>query len=346
MPNPLQHDLDHILAHTEGLWEELRGQRLFVTGGTGFFGRWILESFAYANDVFRLDSEAVVLTRNHAAFAARAEHLAMHSAIRFHDGDVRDFRFPAGCFSYVIHAATDASARMNVEKPLLMFDTIAAGTRRVLDFAVQAGARKLLLTSSGAVYGRQPSGLAHVPEDYRGSPDPLNAVSAYGEGKRVAELLCSLYAGQNGLEVKIARCFAFVGPFLPMDRHYAIGNFIRDATHGKAIVVLGDGSARRSYLYAADLAVWLWTILFRGQSCLAYNVGSDRELTIGDVANMVAECTHGGPVEIRGTRTLDNNTERYVPDVSRARTLLGLSPAVDLRDAICRTLQYMKNCGG
>lgn len=342
MSSILQNDLDFVLARTESLWEEVRGKRIFITGGTGFFGRWLLESFAHANDALQLCAEAWVLTRNRDSFQIRAPHLATHPAIRFHDGDVRDFRFPDGAFSHVIHAATEASARLNTEEPLLMFETIVRGTWRVLDFAVRAGAGKFLLTSSGAVYGRQPSSLSHIPEDYRGAPDPLDPASAYGAGKRTAELLCTLYATRHGLETRIARCFAFVGPFLPVDRHYAVGNFLRDALGGGPVVVSGDGSARRSYLYAADLTVWLWTILFRGPSCAVYNVGSDRDISIEELAAMVAECAGGGPVVIQGTRGERTETERYVPDVSRARTRLGLDLTTDLRDAVCRTLRHIK----
>ena len=219
MTNALADDLDHILAHTEGLWDELRGQRLFITGGTGFFGCWLLESLLWANDRLALGTSAVVLTRDPGAFRAKAPHLAGHPSIQLLEGDVAAFPFPSGHFSHVIHAATEASAQLNREQPLRMFDTIVEGTRHVLDFASQSGARKLLLTSSGAVCGRQPPDVTHVPEDYLGAPDPADPLSAYGEGKRAAELLCALYARPGGLEAKIARCFAFVGPYLPLDAH-------------------------------------------------------------------------------------------------------------------------------
>ncbi len=341
MNNPLSADLDHVLAHTEGLWEELRGQRIFITGGTGFFGCWLLESFCWANDKLGLGAEAMVLTRQPAAFRLKAPHLAAHPAVALLEGDVRRFDFPTGRFSHVIHAATESSTRLNAEDPLLMLDTIVEGTRRTLNFAVQCGARKLLLTSSGAVYGPQPPNLTHIPEAYRGAPDPLEPGSAYGEGKRLAEQLCALYHTHNALDVKIARCFAFVGPYLPLDAHFAIGNFIRDALAGGPIKIMGDGSPYRSYLYAADLAVWLWTILLRGQPNQPYNVGSKEGHTIRQIAEQVGVLRQP-PVSVRCARdpVPDQPASRYVPGTARAQTELGLQATVGLAEGIRRTMAW------
>jgi len=340
--NPLANDLDHVLAHTQGLWDELRGQRLFITGGTGFFGCWLLESFCWANDKLGLNASAVVLTRDSAAFQRKAPHLAGHPAITLQAGDVRTFAFPEGRFSHVIHAATEASAKLNAENPLLMFDTIVEGTRRTLEFARQSGAQKFLLTSSGAVYGKQPPEMTHIPEEYTGAPDPSAPASAYGEGKRAAELLCALYAKQYGLQPKIAHCFAFVGPYLPLDAHFAIGNFIRDAQSGGPIRVNGDGTPYRSYLYAADLAVWLWTILLRGKSGCPYNVGSDEDHTILEVARTVADVARlpASAIQVAQTPVPGALPARYVPAVQRARTELNLNVSIGLADAVKRTLDF------
>ena len=342
--NLLAADLEHIFSHTRELWEEMRGQKIFITGGTGFFGCWLLESFAWANAQLNLQAEALVLTRDPAGFQKKAPHLAENPAIRFHAGDVRDFVFPEGRFRFVIHAATEASAKLNQENPLLMLDTIVEGTRRTLDFAVHCGAKKFLLASSGAVYGPQPADLTHIPEEYSGAPAPQETGSAYGQGKRMAEHLCALYEKQRGLEIKIARCFAFVGPHLPLDAHFAVGNFMRDALRGGPIQIGGDGTPFRSYLYAADLAIWLWTILFRGASGRPYNVGSSRDLTILQIAAAVNRAFENKlAVSIAQKSISGKPAPRYVPSTRRAEEELKLCERIALDAAIHKTTEWHRH---
>lgn len=334
-------DLDLILQETRMLWEPMRGQRLFITGGTGFFGCWLLESFCHINRVLDLKASATVLTRNPTRFQAKTPHLANDSSLELLAGDVRNFNFPDGKFSFVIHAATEASAKQAVDAPLEMLSTIVAGTERALDFATSHGAIRFLLTSSGAVYGKQPSAIAHLPEEYTGCPEPLDPASVYAEGKRIAELQCALYQKVKGIECAIARCWAFCGPHLPLDAHFAVGNFIRDVLECKPIQIQGDGTPRRSYLYAADLAIWLWTMLFRGPALVPINIGSEEDLSILEIAQTVARVLKPDTeIHVAGTPVSGAAPSRYVPAVRRARELLGLRQIISLEEAVRRTAAW------
>lgn len=346
--NRLALDLEFIAPSTPNLWGELRGQRIFLTGGTGFFGCWLVESFCHINRLLSLDARMTILTRNPEGFAQKCPYLVSDPAVNLHCGDVRDFVFPDGEYRYVIHAATETWARQTANAPLEMLSTIIAGTERTLEFAATHGAQKFLLTSSGAVYGKQPAGMTHVPESYAGAPDPLDPAGVYAEGKRVSELLCSTYGKRAGLdsrlECKIARCWAFCGPHLPLDRHFAIGNFIGDVLAGRPIQIQGDGTPRRSYLYAGDLAVWLWTLLFKAPALTPLNVGSERDVSILELAQIVA-ATLNPKTEIRvlGQPVEGAEPARYVPSVDRARELLGLREITPLEECIRRTAAWHRS---
>lgn len=333
--NPLARDLEHVLEHTPGVWDELRNSRVFVTGGTGFFGCWLLETWAYAWDRGIPNASMTVLTRSVEAFRRKAPHLAQHPSIRLVEGDVRSFTLPDASFTHVIHAASDATPSLCAERPQLVTDTIVEGTRRVLDLAASAGAPRFLFTSSGAVYGSQPPSLSHVPETFLGAADQNPQRGVYAQAKRTAELLCEEYGRDRGVRCIPARCFAFTGPYLPLDAHFAIGNFILDRVQRRPIRILGDGTTVRSYLYAADLAIWLWTMLVAGEPARPYNVGSERAVSIADLARMVAA---GLPVEIAQPPQPGRLPDRYVPACVRARTELNLKELIPLEDAISRTV--------
>ncbi len=342
MAQPLpQGDLDFILRRTPDLWNELRNQRIFLTGGTGFFGSWLLESLLAANSANALGVQITVLTRNPEAFRRLQPHSALHPAVTLWSGDVRDFAFPLGEFRHVIHAATETWARPGSGSAVDLLDTILGGTERVLRFAATHGTEKLLYASSGAVYGPQPQDIPQISEQHPGAPDPLALDSAYGEGKRAGEALCASYVRQFGLACKIARCFAFAGPLLPLDQHFAFGNFIRDALRNEPIHIRGDGTARRSYMYAADLARWLWTMLLRAPAAEAFNVGSPQSVSIKELAVTVQNAlgsTSG--IKIDGQAMLGAPVQQYVPCVQKAEAYLGLHCEVSLEEAIRKTARY------
>ncbi len=330
-------DREEIYERLETDWRGLAGARLFLTGGTGLIGRWMLEVLRDANERLSLGVEVDILTRNPAGFVHKAPHLAGYAPFHLVSGDVLSLQAAGQRYSHVIHAATDASADLNENDSLKMFDTVVIGTRRALDFARAVGAGRFYFLSSGAVYGAQPWSVEHVGEDYPGGPGLTTHRSAYAEGKRAAEMLCTIYAKQFGLDVVVARIFALLGPLLTLDIHFAAGNFIRDAINGQSVIVIGNGRAVRSYLYTADLTVWLWTILLRAPNGAVYNVGSEEAISIGELAERIAVRLADGAYAILGKADPGWNPGRYVPSTEKIRTELGLSATVGLDEAIRRT---------
>jgi dTDP-glucose 4,6-dehydratase len=342
--HPLARDLQHVIAHTDGLWDEMRRQSVFVTGGTGFIGRWMLESLLWANDLLGLQAHVMVLSRRPGAFALTAPHLAGHPAVTLLEGDVRSFAYPDGKFSHVLHLAKESDPTQDAVPRPASFATSAAGMERVLAFAASHGTTKLLFTSSGAVYGRQPVGCERLKEDYVGTLPPEDPKAGYALGKRAAESLCRAAAEESDVRAKIARCFTFVGPYMDFEAGYAIGNFIRDSICRDALEVNGDGTPLRSYLYAADLAVWLWTILFVGDKATPYNVGSPDAISIADLAGLVARVSGGGKaVHIaKSSPPRSALPARYIPDTSRATSQLGLKVEIGLEEAVRRTARWYR----
>jgi nucleoside-diphosphate-sugar epimerase len=333
-------DLQDVVSRVGPHWHELRGARVFLTGGTGFFGIWLTETFLRANEELGLGAELTVLTRDETAFLRKYPHLADVKGLRFHSGDIRDFSPPSGSFSHVIHAATPVTPLTSPKLAWETLDIILSGTRRLLDFAANSGCRRLLLTSSGAVYGVQPPNLHGFPETWSGAPETIGVAAAYGEGKRAAETMCARHAALYGYELRISRCFAFAGPGLELNGHLAIGNFVRDALAGIPPVVMGNPSTVRSYLYASDLAVGLWMQLLAGDAPPAMNLGSDRAISLGELAELIRRLLlPDSPAPMAG---IDSPTSgpRYVPDITLSRQSLGLTPSVSLEDSILRMARH------
>ncbi|HJV26692.1 MAG TPA: NAD-dependent epimerase/dehydratase family protein [Aromatoleum sp.] len=337
-----EQEIDAVVRRFDTGWDTLRGARLFITGGTGYFGRWLLPLLARADETLGLDLQVTALSRAPERFLAEVPDLEKHPSIAFHRGDVRDFEFPAGEFTHVIHAATTAAAATfhRTEDPLTKFDTSYYGTRRTLEFAAERRIGRMLMLSSGSYYGPLLPEYDSYPENYPAAPEPTNLEVSVGHAKRAAEFLCSAFADRHNLSFSTARCFTFLGPHLPLDLHYAAGNFIRDALHGDAITVAGDGTPIRSYMYTGDLMVWLLALLTRGQNGRAYNVGSDEPVTIGDLARRIGHLV-APQKPVRILRQVEGPVTRnvYVPEVRRARTELGLDFWTSLDESILRTAE-------
>jgi nucleoside-diphosphate-sugar epimerase len=327
-------DLAEIVKRSEKDLLELRGGRLFVTGGTGFFGKWLVGALIYASKEMDLDLRLTILSRDPASFVEKYPEISHEAGIDFQRGDITDFPVTGAEYDFILHGAADTIAIAGAAQEERRGQAIVEGTRRVLALARNSDTRRLLNISSGAVYGATAGRQGGAAEDDYETATPL---TAYARAKREAESLCA----ESQLDFVTARAFAFLGPHLALDAHYAAGNFLRDAQSGGPIRVRSDGTALRSYLYPSDLVAWLLRLLIRGQSGRAYNVGSDEATSTGDLAGRIAAAAPHRPEVIVQSSEPPGSQNIYLPNIARARSELDLAVEVNLEEAIHRTLVWL-----
>jgi UDP-glucuronate decarboxylase len=320
-------------------WSELNGESIFITGGTGFFGTSLLYSLLRVRKTQPLDIKITLLTRNISVFSKKHPLLFTSDFIDCLEGDIRNFAFPEKKYSKIFHlATTSATETFNGEDQLNKYKLLVDGTERLMQFAGKCGVKKVLFTSSGIVYGELLDGITSVDESYSGAPSTIVANSALAHGKRSAEFLISYYADKYNFDYVIARCFSFVGPDLPLDIHYAVGNFIFDALYKDVIEVKGDGLAVRSYLDTNDLIVWLLRLMSRKCDHNIYNVGSDQQISISKLAHLISEViSPNKKIKICGdsNHSIGNfNRDYYVPNIDRIRLEHKVNIWTDLRESI------------
>lgn len=340
----IQQDIETIVRIVGSDLNRLQGKRLFITGGTGFIGTWLLETISWLNDRWDRPCIVYVLTRNPQAFAHKMSHLTERSDFFFLQGDISSFEYPAHECDFVIHAAAPAGPNIVNRNSLDVAETIVNGTRHILELSLRKQVESILYISSGAVYGSQPSDLERVPEDYLGAPDITNPRSAYGEAKRYGEVLCALYLQRMGIPVRIARPFTFIGCYQNLDSGFAVTDFIKNSLCGLPIEIQGDGTTVRSYCYSADLTIALLKILLGGRAGRAYNVGSEDSISIRELAHRIVAIS-GAAVEIKVMQPTQTKRSpaRYVPDISRLRTELDYEPHYSLDESLKRTINWAQN---
>ena len=310
--------------------------KLLLTGGTGFFGRALLRRWIDDEKYGTRLPDVTVLTRSPESFLVRYPEFFGKEWLRFHKGNILDYTsLPHNkTFTHILHGATESTIGPSLQN-LQQYDEIVNGTRNILDYAVKINVSRVLLTSSGGVYGPQPETLGEIPESYLGIPDPLDPLSAYSMAKRASEHLCCLYNDRFGVETVVARCFSFVGQDLPLNAHFAIGNFIYDALHSDEITVAGNGAPIRTYMNQADLASWLMCILDRGIAGHAYNVGSDKGITISELAYLVRDIlSPSKSVVFMDTAATFQGRNMYIPDIRLAKRELNLDVRISLNESI------------
>ena len=331
-------DLGFICSNCLPDLKSISNKSILITGGSGFFGKWFIESIAFANINFSLNISLTLITRDKSIFLLNNPKFIYFNFLTIVEGNILKKQNIKGDFDYLLHmATTTAHETFTGELDESKVKTLEVGTENIIDFAIKNKIPKLLFTSSGVIYGQ--SDKMHLMEqDFVKSPI-VNKGTGLAQGKILAETIITNRCRSHNINYKIARCFSFVGPYLPLDIHYAIGNFINDARQNRPIVLRSEGKSVRSYLYIADTIIWLLKLLVCDEEGV-FNVGSERQITIYDLAHKVRDMiSPSSDVVIVHKDLTEGNFTRdiYVPSVSKIKSSLGVEECTSLEDSILKT---------
>jgi dTDP-glucose 4,6-dehydratase len=306
--------------------------RVLITGGAGFLGSHLSDRFlAEGHSVIAMDN---LITGN----ADNIAHLFGHERFRFMKHDVTDYIYVDGPLDAVLHFASPASPVDYLELPIQTLKVGALGTHKALGLAKEKHAR-FLLASTSEVYG-DPQ-IHPQSESYYGHVNPIGPRGVYDEAKRFAEAMTMAYHRSHGVETRIVRIFNTYGPRMRLRDGRVVPNFIQQALRGEPLTVYGDGSQTRSFQYVDDLVEGVYRLLLSDQ-VEPVNIGNPQERTILQFAEVINELTgNTAGIVRRDMRTQDDPQVRQ-PDITRARTVLGWEPQIDVYEGLNRTIPWFR----
>ena len=329
MLNPvLKEDFDFILGRVTPRFKELAGRDLLITGAAGFVGSYLMDLLTYANQCY-FERPVKVIGLDNWVAASRAPAQSEHVKLT---RNLFDYRV-----DYCIHAASIASPKLYLAKPLETLEANVNLTRRVLEWSTAAAA--VLYLSTSEVYGATP--VVPTPEGDWGHASFASDRAVYHESKRYAELLCHVYHQRFAVPVKVARPFYIYGPGESLDDGRLVPQLIKAALAGSEFPIYGDGWATRSLCYVSDAVEQLFAVLLDGQPGEPYNVGSTEEVSIFEFAWRVGKRLFP---QLRVGEVPDHPVtvdapNRRLPDLRRVLRL-AQPPAIDLQRGLQRTYRY------
>ena len=350
----VRRDLDFMCDALREELPYLSGKNLLITGGAGFLGYYLVQLALHWNRRSGGPPLRVTVLDSYVrGMPAWLEALRGDRALTLVRHDVTaPLAESLGDFQYIVHAASIASPTYYRKFPIETMDANVNGLRALLEYARQRLQRgrpvaALLFLSSSEIYGDPTPEHVPTPETYRGNVSCTGPRACYDEAKRYGETLCVNFARHVGVPVKVARPFNNYGPGLKIADRRVLPDFARDVLAGRDVVMLSDGTPRRTFCYVADAVIGYYKILVKGRPGEAYNIGAEApEVSIRELAELVVAAArdllgYGGRVVQQaapdGSYLTDNPTRRC-PVITKARTELGYNPAVSLREGLRRSL--------
>jgi len=329
-------------------WDRFGGKRVLITGASGFLAGYLVEFFSWLNEGALRAQPATVyaLGRDLGRLRGKFSHLIGRADFVPVVQDVCTPMTEIGHVDFIVHAASPASPKYYLLDPVGTAKANVMGTLNALELARSSRAR-LLFMSSGTVYGQGTGDLAIAETDF-GPQDPLDTRACYSEGKRMGEALCAAYSLQYGVHTSIARISHTYGPGVALDDGRVFADFVADVLAGRDIALSSDGMDSRPFCYVADATAAFLTVLLQGESGAAYNVGMDKELTILDLAKLLAQLApRPGTKVIRpasGNAIRPNVRSSGHFDITKIGQL-GWRPTTSPEAGFARTLRYFLGAG-
>lgn len=316
-------DLDNIANHLASFKNIFKNKTFLVTGGTGFIGKWLVAALNRFELNKKLNIDIYILTRDIKSFKSQFSECPHIDNIHFIEGDIRSLHNLDNLkveFNYIILGANDATYDFSLNAKLLS-ETLIGGTFNLLDKFTTPKTEAIIHLSSGAVYGDISQHKNGAKETDQSLIDINNFGSMYGLSKALTESILKQYGDQNNIRIINARCFAFVGPYLPLNKHFAIGNFINNCLNSEPIVIQGNGLPVRSYMYAADMTKAILQCL-NTKSSMTINIGSDEKISIKNLAILVSQILKNPNVVIKDqTNHHPEKANYYLPDVNLLKSM-------------------------
>ena len=305
-------------------------QRIVITGAAGFIGSHLAETLldrGYA--VIGIDNLLTGDTSNISQLATRDFQFIKH--------DVTNYIYIEGPVDFVLHWASPASPIDYLELPIPTLKVGALGTHKALGLAKAKSAR-FVLASTSEVYGDP---LEHPQkESYWGNVNPVGPRGVYDEAKRFAEAMTMAYHRYHGVDTKIVRIFNTYGPRMRMNDGRAVPAFMSQALRNEDVTVFGDGRQTRSFTYITDLVDGIIRLMLSGEND-PMNIGNPHEMTIKEIAQTIIRMTGSKSRLIYKELPTDDPKQRR-PDITRARTILGWEPKVQLEEGLSKTIEYFR----
>jgi dTDP-glucose 4,6-dehydratase len=330
-------DLQEIFDNSISFFDKCKGKSIFISGGSGFFGKWLISSILYANKFLDEKIHIKTITRNLDRFKNNYPDLSNSSQLTLLEGDLASLENIEVEVDYFIHCAANVITSNSTSDRASYIQKEKENTDNVLSFCKRNNVKRIIFTSSGAVYGNK-NNLTHPSKE---DSSPEGELTPYGESKLISEELISTFCINNQIEFNTARCFAFLGGYIPLEGSFAAGNFINNMLSDKDIIINSDGQALRSFMYMTDLCIALFKLLSCAESGLVLNVGSSKEVSIKDLAFEIVKYSPKAKVIIN-KKELSETYNKYIPDMNRASNIMNIKCHVSFSEAVKRTIAFYK----